>query len=173
MADRKTIAYHEAGHAVAHILLSVPFKVVTIKPDAARGSAGHVAPLAAADDMLATVSDTRQRRRVERHLITFCAGGAAEVLLWGDCEGIAGDDVTCSILADLICHSDEEKNALFVLSEIRARTIIKAAWAGVVAVADALLEHETLTARKTRKAFWSGFRGMAYAEALHVASLYR
>jgi hypothetical protein len=27
------VAFHEAGHAVAHLLTGIPFKYVTIRPD--------------------------------------------------------------------------------------------------------------------------------------------
>jgi hypothetical protein len=41
------IAFHEAGHAVAHILVGIPFKFVSIKPDESkdvngRRSLGHI-----------------------------------------------------------------------------------------------------------------------------------
>jgi len=43
------IAFHEAGHAIAHILTGIPFKYVTIKEDEEKNKVGgrilgHVLP---------------------------------------------------------------------------------------------------------------------------------
>jgi hypothetical protein len=35
------IAFHEDGHAVAHILACIPFKYVTIKEDTKKDEHGH------------------------------------------------------------------------------------------------------------------------------------
>ncbi len=39
------IAFHEAGHAVAHILAGIPFKYVTIKEVTAKDENGERSPL--------------------------------------------------------------------------------------------------------------------------------
>lgn len=36
------IAFHEAGHAVAHILAGIPFKYVTVKEEKEKDESGHL-----------------------------------------------------------------------------------------------------------------------------------
>lgn len=43
LSRKELNAYHEAGHAVAHLIMKIPFHYVTIKPEADKG--GHLAPL--------------------------------------------------------------------------------------------------------------------------------
>ena len=40
--QRKTTAYHEAGHAVTGRVLTLPCGYATIRPDYAKAIAGHV-----------------------------------------------------------------------------------------------------------------------------------
>src|SRR5690348_14957655 len=76
-------AYHEAGHAVAAVLLRRPFRYATIMPDD-DDSLGHVQYLAAPasldwdDD-----NDTRLQRHLERVMMTALAGLVAEARLAG------------------------------------------------------------------------------------------
>jgi len=41
ISDRECVAFHEAGHAVAHVMLGTPFRYVTIRPRSDT-AAGHV-----------------------------------------------------------------------------------------------------------------------------------
>lgn len=73
-------AFHEAGHAVAHAVLNLPFEYVTIVPD--DDAAGHIA-YDRPDEILEKWNDgdrddANLRHHIERELITTLAGLTAQ-----------------------------------------------------------------------------------------------
>lgn len=71
---RELTAYHEAGHAVAYVRLSLPFTSATIVPDAQGGSAGGArgAPFHPVGSGLKTLD------RLEKEIIVALAGPLAQ-----------------------------------------------------------------------------------------------
>src|SRR6185437_15760265 len=98
MPSRKmeAVAYHEAGHAVAALLLHRPLRYVTIVPDKARGTLGH---------------DLTPRRRtiLEREIMVLLAGEVAEREFrgWHNRVGSRSDYEKAHNCARAICATDE------------------------------------------------------------------
>ena len=74
-------AYHEAGHAVAAVVLELPFEVVTIVPNDKTETLGHVSIVGS----LSVINLDRREFRAENRddLIMTMAGPVAEERLRG------------------------------------------------------------------------------------------
>src|SRR5690348_13523723 len=76
-----TVAHHEAGHAVACIFENIGFRHVSIRPDDAEGTLGHVLqkrmPKAVADEVTAGYLAPRTVRYLESLAVVSLAGQAA------------------------------------------------------------------------------------------------
>ena len=157
-------AYHEAGHAVAHVLLHVPFSYATIEPEVsdARTSLGHVrSPLP--DDLQewaasAEVPSTeyRQWKRYENRILVRLSGEMAECRIAGPRRargGVGNDHREAKKAAHAICGSKKEESAYLTWLRIRAGNIITSptTWRCVEAVAKALLDKRKLSARRIRE----------------------
>src|SRR4029434_2526132 len=85
--QRKTTAYHEAGHAVTGRVLTLPCGYATIRPDYARAIAGYVIT----PEPYACLSEWERRGKVRdsgnaawyARIITYMAGAEAEKELLG------------------------------------------------------------------------------------------
>jgi ATP-dependent Zn protease len=152
----RATAYHEAGHAVARYFLRLPFRYVTIR---ARGDAdGYVMtrpfPRASRDRIQFGGATANDVQRVYDEVVTDLAGFIAQRRALGDAdpEQSYSDTHGAVGLLDRVCGSNEEVEACAHWLWVRACGLIEARWAIVEAVATALLEARTLTARQVRAA---------------------
>lgn len=183
--ERKILAYHEAGHAVAfaaHEDLG-QIRKVTIMPRG--GAGGFMAPLE-------KESMIRSRESLEEQLVVAFGGRVAEKKLTGKISSGAANDLKQAtglakrMVMDLGMGSDEfvawgsDQGPVFLGGEIsrrkdfseetarelenaingileqnykRTEQVIEENWGAVVAIADALLEHETIDGATIHKAF--------------------
>ena len=148
------VAYHEAGHAVAHIFLYHPIRKVTIRPDEKAGSAGlcqRKGPsyLKAID---VHISAAKQARILD-NIKALLAGNVAQrrfnkrsVRHWQ----ASSDFQEAFDLASRL--TDVPKGVELLLAWLRHETecLVALRWPQIQAVASALLEHETLTGEQVR-----------------------
>ncbi|HZU75486.1 MAG TPA: hypothetical protein VFA70_01905, partial [Dehalococcoidia bacterium] len=168
-------AYHEAGHAVAHVLLRRGFTEVTIVPDEAAGSAGHVTrvPLSknyrAAAEMYGRYGPNWVGPLLWKDAITLVAGATAQERFTGldyrDYQRETGELVSYPTGGEAVVDGDEYEavDLLWRLAgdpdktgELWHQTREAAVelwqdadnWAAVEALAKALLEHKRLSGRQ-------------------------
>jgi cell division protease FtsH len=179
--ERRATAYHEAGHAVLQVLVpgADPLHKVTIIPRGQAGGATFSLPekdrygynLTWLRAMMRIVCGGRIAEERETHDVSSGAAmdiqqltmmARAMVLEWGMSEKLgfvryAGSDQREAFVHD---RDYSEETARIIDEEIRhyadeayteARRILDENWEKVVAVADALLKHETLTAEEVKK----------------------
>lgn len=109
-SDSLTVARHEAAHALAALILGIPFTSVTI--ESAGGVAGHVQFICESDDgsVLAGVSAaTEQDRRVGRHWIRTLLNGPLTV--GADAGGAGNDLIEAGEIALVLSGSDLDRAA--------------------------------------------------------------
>jgi ATP-dependent Zn protease len=134
-----SLAAHEAGHAVAAVVLRLSLRYVTLRP---RGP----------EDAL-TYTRTRRNESpdyLERQAVCDLAGIAAEQLLNGRVtfESATGDIPHARRIADRLGVEDVQT---FIDAKLReAETIVSANRAGVEAVRRALVERRTLKGTEVR-----------------------
>ncbi len=148
---REETAYHEAGHAVATYVLGQPFEYVTIVPDAAGGSFGHVEGIGAAYLDETTLKRQREVARIEA--VTLVAGPLADAR-WVEAEPAfwRSSDVSyeyeCAE-ANLRDVYTSERRVQEVMGEAvtHAQQIVAEQWPAIEALAAALMARETLDYR--------------------------
>ena len=151
----KRIAYHEAGHAVMHVLEHIPFRHVTIVPD--EESSGHVhgnpQPKSFQPEW---DNSTRMERRAEALVRIDFAGQVAEQILRGRKSWKQGSQCDLGNAVDMLCYlagGGDTLDAYLHLLLLETRNILQQPWnwAMVEAVAAALLRRKTLSAREVRR----------------------
>lgn len=161
MTTKKTIkldrltrtAYHEAGHAVMHVLRKVPFKYVTIVPG--EGDLGHLlqAKLTQGllEDIEAGIWEHRTFKRLEAGIDVSLAGYEAvrRAGVRNPSKGCEADFDTVGGLA--IRLQEDLADAYIVWRTACVRNLIDFHWNKVEAVTRALLEKKRLTARHVRE----------------------
>jgi hypothetical protein len=158
---REYIAYHEAGHAVAAVLLRIPFSYVSI--DGPPGTPGQIefpdesSTFSVDDNGVATDKQVRQRQE-ERIIATLTARATMERLLdAGHPEidkGSRSDYRSARGRAESIAgNSYHDQAAYCVWLECRAIHTVRLErhWAAIEAVAANLLKKGRLSAKKTRE----------------------
>jgi hypothetical protein len=177
-------AYHEAGHAVASIILRVGVRYVTIIPDLKEGSLGHcagVSSLRSPDQY----EEHHFRRIFERGIIVRLAGTIAEAELTGRhgkgfnhvprTRGPSGWDGDVAIdLAYPITGGPEELSAYLDWLYFRTRNLLRVHhhWRAVERLAAALLERKKLSGREARRVIFAAFNeGLPPLSESLVASL--
>jgi len=154
------VAHHEASHAVASCLMHKPFKNVTIIPDKDT--------LGALTHYKVWVNPEIENRSlaistVKAYIFICLAGPVSEDILkvkkpkskktiyykcdWTDVVNMAVE----------ICGNMEQTQALVDFMYIQTKGIIKVSWKAVRLVAKNLLEHKTLSYRKTRQLMKEAF----------------
>jgi hypothetical protein len=173
---RQIKAVHEAGHAVAHVMLGMDFDYATIVAN--EDSGGHVA-MTRPDDVVEMWNcgdrdNPRVRDFVERELIATFAGHIAQRRAFprshwqygfgvmkspggfipeGKPVAIPGSDIqtVIRIIDDLHGHDgDAVRFAYHAYVEARAEALVRQHIKQIEAVAAALLKHDTLTADAIR-----------------------
>lgn len=145
--SRIATAYHEAGHVMAFIQSDIRFQYVTIKPW--RGYLGRVKHKPQPRSVLTKsffLNPSFFSKRFKRDIIYF-AGALAEGMFLQDTEiEQAGchDDIlkTFSTCADL---SDELREKYIQFAITYTKDLMIHNWGKVTAIAEGLLEHETLS----------------------------
>jgi hypothetical protein len=152
-------AYHEAGHAVACVVLHLPFTQVTIVPegDTLGMVSGHTSPKSLDPDAYCS-QPGRQRARVEADVLSCLCGGLAFLIFRGGKDDWRRDgsrwDLSQALsLLEKICGSAPETEAYLNLLRIRAEQLLRFPpnWSAVQALAEALMESKTIGSRKARK----------------------
>jgi hypothetical protein len=151
----KTVAYHEAGHAVAAIRFRRAFKSVTVVPG--EDNLGHArmfdVPQSVIDDDTAGPDNFAGRHIIEKAILVSLAGPAAEREFVGrfDHRGAGSDYQNC---VDLALHLygvvTAEKFIDFLLSLARDFVRTRIASVQIEAVAEALIDQKTLSARRVK-----------------------
>jgi hypothetical protein len=158
----KATACHEAGHAVMAVILHVPFVLVSIEPKPWKwgvDEGGRIA-FGKAPRWVIPQLNLRDVNYVERRILTGFAGGEAEYLLYGrePRVSVKNDRAGCRELGCTVLRLDPEfptevLGAYLHYMRLRARLIISQPlhWECVRAVADALVAHKTVSARRVRR----------------------
>jgi hypothetical protein len=140
--DRRPIAYHEGGHAVAAWTFDLPIDHVSIVPD--ERSAGRLqhGPIQQPTGAAAIQALSHA------HLVVLYAGAAAQ-RRFAPRSNVAGgsnhDYGVAGLTALGSCRDPAAGNALIRWAKAEARALIAERWAAVTAVADALMEREVIS----------------------------
>jgi ATP-dependent Zn protease len=169
------VAYHEAGHAVAFVILGEDFDFVTVIAD--DGSSGHVASTRPPEIVEAwnggsRRDDPRVAQWVEHEVIHTLAGTAAQRLFFPRChwsrghgsvknmnpmeptKGVAqGSDLQAAIHLVNDLHSDDEEVAFayYAYCRERARSLVQVHRDKINLVAKALMKTKTLSSDEVRR----------------------
>lgn len=153
--DRRATAVHEAGHALAHYLFSIPFTVVSILPDDESFGRCRAAP-EAIEQLIGIVEGTDCETDpadydciIDAHLIAWYAGPAADSRYTGRpfLECLEGQSDADSPL-DLVFHfipNEADREQYIRTMQRRALNLVAdpTSWQAIAALADALeIDHE-------------------------------
>lgn len=149
-AERLT-AFHEAGHAVMAELCGRQVTEVEILGD--REHTGSVQSLAFPPDPASGALSQAETEDVERQLKIVLAGTVVEAMVTGreDWDETSGDlDAAVRLAMRLV---DDCEDVLPLLADIRAdvERDLRRQWTAVEAVAEALMQHKSLTGTEVRK----------------------
>ncbi len=147
-AHLERLAFHEAGHVVAALILGRHFDYVTIVDDGDVPAHTKFIDSPLQQDR----SDPITRRyAIETEIIVTLAGVAVEALMWPSNSPQFGhrDLDSAEQLALDITDSDTECQAFLVWLTERTKNMLSTptAWAAIGRVAKLLLEQETLTSK--------------------------
>jgi hypothetical protein len=142
MVTPAEVAYHEAGHATAAVVLGLGVESATIVRDGDR--LGHV------------IVPVDEHGGVEYYIkqatMTWCGVLAGERHVGVVVEDLGGDDhQQIEAYGDLAGLGFGEAPTFAAWTRQRAMNLLAAHWAAVAAVALALLEHDTLTGSEVRR----------------------
>jgi hypothetical protein len=139
---------------VAAYALRIAIRAVTIEREQGNGTNGCTTTAGLGASWEADALDERMRRRVEAHIMGFCAGIAAEARLTGrrNWRGAEGDHEKAGELALAVSGSAEEAEAYVRWLALRTEALLAAPmyWLAVEAVAAALLERRRLSGPEAR-----------------------
>jgi hypothetical protein len=150
-------AYHEAGHAVAHVAFRVPFRKAMLVPsDDYLGGVGYKIGRKLIDGFETGYPTPSQRDRLERQVICLLAGPLVERNFIGrrNNRGASSDRSTAAdLLLYLAGGSSNEVVPYARWLEARARDTLLSGvfWPAVQSVANALLERKMLDAAELRE----------------------
>ena len=151
--DRRQVAYHEAGHAVVHILYGHPIAEITIKPDPVQESLGHVVSIYGGIIANQCVADDALQMELLRQMARASFAGLAAERLYNaeaDPAGAEGDDWHAADLADAFCLGKDP--VLWQRRQAAAATaLVRKHRVAVRDVAEALLRRKTLAPSLARK----------------------
>lgn len=157
MRCREDAAYHEAGHAVAAVVQGLEVQRATIAADHEEWGCVEVAPVE--DDFSPEWDPPEKVKEVlEPRLVTLLAGRVAEELRAGGValsetdESDWGDRQAVVEFADCLAGGPEQTQTLVDSLIERARELLIENWPAVAAVAQALLERETLSGEEVAAA---------------------
>jgi ATP-dependent Zn protease len=149
LSKREATAYHEAGHAVMHCYLRVPFKKTTIRStgDYLGMVAGYRLGKVTIGGLRLGRLAARTRERVENMIMILIAGGIAEHVATGRREN-AGSAADRSAITDFLtrAYSSERQISTYWawLESLTKDIVSEILWKAVEQTAQGLLERETL-----------------------------
>jgi hypothetical protein len=160
-----SIAYHEAGHAVAHYLLRFRFRRVSIIHDVERGNLGHVLAYKKSqktlelDEQCAEFSSLADGRMIaRRHELVVCllAGMEAErhFMPGSKFRSSARQDVRVAKQILRRLHPEDEAQLVYGWLVLRARHLVvddSFARIGIEALAQALIEKREMSGKEARR----------------------
>ena len=156
----REVAYHEAGHAVLHLILRLPLRQATIIPNQSKGSAGHVTggtiPLWIRS--IAHYGDAWEYpRALSRTLSEICALKAGHTAgrratRRANWYGAKGDRLQAHDWIFLLVPERRLKEARALDNWLEARTtrLVKAHWKAIEGVAQELLQKRSLKGQEIR-----------------------
>ena len=171
---QRTIALHEAGHAVVAAALGAPLQSVTIVP---RGTSGGSARL--------QLEDVVSRATIERRVVMLLAGRAADIAFSGEAFGNAGADLVLATrflseaharmgLGATLFALDDPHPAMHYSDALRrsveadlerlwslATALVEQERSAIMAVAEALLLRRILSADDVHRLRTAAHRGAA------------
>lgn len=153
----RATAHHEAGHAVAAWRFGMRFKHVTLK--AGDGTLGQMlrgrSPKWFKPDM---DSSDRTRLRAEHDIIVSFAGQVAECKFLGRRPrfGMEGDNQSALNMATYFCSSMSSAEAYLNYCFLTSRDLVNSHWREIEAVAEALLDRESLSHEETLEVITPG-----------------
>jgi hypothetical protein len=157
----RIVSYHEAGHAVASLLLAEPIDYVTIRPSFENISGA----LKRAEIELLDDDNCVSIYKLQRILIILWSGMQAEHRAYPnrlyECmrgAGVgragrknAGDYFVIKTIAGWCCQRDEqEEKKLIESTSHKANSLVRINWCLIEKVSGALLKHKTLSGDKVR-----------------------
>ena len=164
--DLRRTAYHEAGHAVASYAVGRKFvRASIVESDEAAGSVLHTGLSESTWDRLESgnTSDLRIRSLREKEIICAYAGIAAEEIVYesSEYERAESDRTTISNHVFKVASGEEEAGAYAEWLRIRTLNMLrKPEWLEALhAVANALLQCNTLSYRRTRRIIRDAIQG--------------
>lgn len=149
---QKLTAHHEAGHAVMARELRRRVTSVTIRADGdTLGCCRHTQLRNFAPDY------QPHRGHIEREVMILLAGDLAEGLAAGSTRKIlpgSTDDTHKAIdLLSYLCGGEDEAGAYFDFLRERTKNRVRQAWNAVDAIANGLLQEETLSGKRVRQLY--------------------
>jgi len=155
------MACHEAGHAAAHIWLTLPFQYVTIESPNTGGVRGYTMRQRSSRE----IERGWTALAVHREMMAFLVGPLAAATYVEHCqvsapvakaflaEGAASDLEYVDALARLLCGTEGQVEARVAKAMSGADMLLSEPghWPSVKAVTEALLERSWLTAWQVRK----------------------
>jgi hypothetical protein len=144
-------AYHEAGHVVAHFVVDVGFRYVTITPSG--DALGHVKTYLYGKKFREDIENgsytLRESNRVGKDIVIYFAGNEADKKFCGryNHQGSSADFHDLVGLAMRIAGEGKALEAYLKWLRLRAQDLISRAdnWLAVQRVAESLLEKKKLT----------------------------
>jgi ATP-dependent Zn protease len=145
ITESKRTAHHEAGHAVMHCLVGVPFKEVSIVES--ERSKGHVTwdvPLAYCHS---------GARQTVRCIMCLVAGGAAGEKVNQNPASSETDHNSAYLLAEHLTGNDVKAEAFVDAMHESAKVILQdlGYWPAIEALAHALLVNHTVSASEVQR----------------------
>ena len=150
MKKKEVTAYHEAGHAIAHLTVDRGFKKVSIIPTKEYEGICESTALRKyyPDDL-----DRRTIQRTKKKIFILLSGAAAEDRFTGKKKGlgrvITGDANKAMGLGRYLCGDKQLTAYLAYMWEV-VNDNIDFSWEAVKKVAEALLEHGELTSKEVK-----------------------
>ena len=149
----RTVAFHEAGHALAAHFLQMDFDHVTIEPD--EGSLGHVLHPPYGESGMSFVELTRdERERVENSIIVSLAGPEAERLSTGryNRQGARSDMEQVTDLVQRMPYSEKGQRLFLRWLKDRAYCMVREPMHQIIltSIVEELVRSRRLTAEQVR-----------------------
>ncbi len=150
--DWKALAFHEAGHAVAAVVLGISITRVSIVPSIhsfGRVTHGRHEPYAALVE--GAPLNERGRQAVRAQVLMSFAGPSAEERLTGWCRSTDNDGYEQAQMLELLGGSDSEILAeLLNLSDV-SRQFVEEHWEVIGQLAEVLFDRRMLSGKTVRK----------------------
>jgi ATP-dependent Zn protease len=158
-ASERSTAFHEAGHAVAAVVLQKGFSYATIVPDKDKDTLGHVnyhRVGLSMDEFRRQefgIEQTINKRKVEREVMISLAGDIAERCVNGGRfhPGSTQDYHTAFDYADVLTFGNTPESEALVHRLFKVtEQLVKDHWTAVTQVAEELIELKTVKAARIR-----------------------